>query len=68
MKKPPIPRALKPPAFSFAYVYEGQACIGHIIARGKIGTEAFDTADRSLGVFKNRSEAADALSKIAGAP
>ena len=49
------------PTASIAYVHDGQRCIGHIIARGKLGYEVFDRDDRSLGIFKTQVEAARAL-------
>jgi hypothetical protein len=41
-------------------VFDGQQCLGHVIARGNL-YEAFDRDDRSLGIFKTQSEAARAL-------
>jgi hypothetical protein len=38
-------------ATSMLPVYAGTTCIGFIIDRGRLGYEAFDTAERSLGVF-----------------
>ena len=32
-------------------VYDGQHCIGHVLSRGKLGIEAFDAHDRSLGIY-----------------
>jgi hypothetical protein len=32
-------------------VYDGRTCIGSLMPRGKSGVEAFDSADRSLGLF-----------------
>ena len=46
-------------------VYAGQTCIGHIYQRSKAGFEAFNTDDRSIGLFGSQREAADAL--ISGA-
>jgi len=46
---------------SFASVYDGQHCIGHVLARGRSGYEAFDADDHSLGVFTSVREAAAAL-------
>jgi hypothetical protein len=43
-------------------VYAGQTCIGHIYQRSKAGFEAFNTDDRSIGLFGSQREAADALS------
>jgi hypothetical protein len=36
---------------SLAYVYDGQQCLGHVLARGKTGFDAFDRDDKCLGVF-----------------
>jgi hypothetical protein len=38
---------------SLAYVYDRQQCLGHVLARGKTGFEAFDRDDRPLGLFPN---------------
>jgi hypothetical protein len=46
---------------TLAYVYDGRECLGHILARGKAGFEAFGKDDRSLGLFKTAKAAADAL-------
>jgi hypothetical protein len=47
-------------------VYDGgQRCIGHIIARGRDGFEAFDHDERSLGVFPSTKFAANAVSSEA---
>ena len=48
-------------------VYDGRQCVGWILARGKTGFEAFDAGERSLGLFDNQREAADAVSAAAGA-
>jgi hypothetical protein len=45
-----------------AYVYDGRDCLGFILARGKLGFEAFTNDERSLGMFKTQREAADAIS------
>jgi hypothetical protein len=42
-------------------VIAGQRCLGHIVARGPLGYEAFDRDDRSLGVFDKRAAAAGAV-------
>jgi hypothetical protein len=49
----------------FLAVYDGRSCIGHLLPRGKLGVEAFDRGDKSLGVFPNLKSAADAVSKRA---
>jgi hypothetical protein len=41
--------------------YEGQRCIGFVCSRGKLGFEAFDTEERSLGVYATQREAAAAI-------
>jgi hypothetical protein len=54
--------APKPASAPMVSVYDGTTCIGHVIARGKLGHEAFDREDKSVGVFETQSQAADALS------
>lgn len=46
------------------FVDGGTRCLGHLIDRGKLGVEAFDAEDRSVGLFASRDDAADVLSKI----
>jgi hypothetical protein len=46
---------------SWLAVYNGTRCVGHVIARGKRGYEAFDIDDRSVGLFPTHREAAGAL-------
>ena len=53
---------------SLAYVYDGRQCLGHVLARGKLGHEAFDRDDKSLGVFETQRQAANALLVEAGGP
>jgi hypothetical protein len=52
------PQATRP---SLLTVYDGRTCVGHLIRRGKTGVEAFDVGDRSIGIFKSASDAADAV-------
>jgi hypothetical protein len=40
--------------------YDGQRCIGFVCSRGKLGFEAFDSEERSLGCFKTAAAAANA--------
>jgi hypothetical protein len=47
---------------SLVSVYDGQTCIGFLLSRGCRGIEAFDAAERSLGLFSDQRAAADALS------
>jgi hypothetical protein len=42
-------------------VYDGQQCLGHVLARGKAGYEAFDRDDKSLGFSETQRQAANAL-------
>jgi hypothetical protein len=46
---------------SWLAVYNGTRCVGHVIARGRRGYEAFDVDDRSVGLFPTPQEAAGAL-------
>jgi hypothetical protein len=41
--------------------YDGQRCIGLVCSRGKLGFEAFDSEERSLGVYGTQREAAAAI-------
>jgi len=49
------------PASTWAAIYDGQRCIGHILHRGKRGWEAFGVNDESVGLFKTQVEAAHVL-------
>jgi hypothetical protein len=42
-------------------VYDGRACLGFILARGRAGFEAFASEERSLGVAGTQREAAAAI-------
>jgi hypothetical protein len=44
-----------------AYVYDGRACLGHVLSRGPKGFEAFDQDDKSFGIFETQRQAANAL-------
>jgi hypothetical protein len=48
-------------------IYAGQTCLGHAMARGRLGFEAFDLNDRSLRMFRTRAAAVDAVSSSASA-
>ena len=41
--------------------YDGQRCIGFVCSRGKLDFEAFDSEERSLGVYGTQREAAAAI-------
>jgi hypothetical protein len=47
-------------------VYDGRACLGFILARGRAGFEAFDREERSLGLYPAAPAAANAVSAAAG--
>jgi hypothetical protein len=44
-----------------SYVTNGREAIGHVLWRGKLGHEAFDREERSLGLFKTAAQAANAV-------
>jgi hypothetical protein len=46
---------------AMTYVYDRRECRGFVLARGKLGIEAFDAAERSLRLFESMREAADAI-------
>jgi hypothetical protein len=46
---------------SLIYVYDGRACLGHVLSRGKLGFEAFDLDEKSLGLFPTQRAAATAI-------
>jgi hypothetical protein len=52
-------RSLTP--LTWAAVYAGQTCIGHIIGRSRWGHEAYDVDDRSVGLFPRQPDAAKAI-------
>jgi hypothetical protein len=42
-------------------VYDGQVCVGFVLARGLREYEAFDAGEQSLGVFATRDAAVNKL-------
>jgi hypothetical protein len=58
----------RPAATPLVSVYDGRQCLGHVLARGKTGFEAFDRDDKSVGVFPTAKQAANALLVEAGGP
>src|SRR5258708_14992253 len=44
---------------SMAYVYDGRACVGFVLARGRAGFQAFDREQGSLGLFQTAAAAAN---------
>jgi hypothetical protein len=55
-----------PPTTPLVSIYDGRECVGFVISRGKLGYEALDRAERSLGLFPTQREAADAISARGG--
>jgi hypothetical protein len=53
------------PTTGLLSVYNGRTCVGHVLARGKSGFQAFDVDDKSLGIYRTRSEAIDAVTDAA---
>jgi hypothetical protein len=43
-------------------VYDGRACIGFILTRGRLGFEAYNADLNSLGFFQTQRAAANAIS------
>jgi hypothetical protein len=44
-----------------SYVYDGRACLGFVLSRGRAGFEAFDCEERSLGLYPAAPAAANAI-------
>jgi hypothetical protein len=44
-----------------SYIYDGRECRGFVLARGRLGFEAFDREERSLGLFPTAPTAANAV-------
>src|SRR5262249_27078379 len=44
-----------------SYVYDGRECLGFVLARGKVGFEALDREEHSLGIFSTQRKAATAI-------
>ena len=49
----------------FLSLYDGQTHLGFLLPRGRLGVEAYDRDDKSLGIFPNQKAAADAVSEAA---
>ena len=47
-----------------AYVYDGRECLGFAFAHGKLGFEAIDREEHSLGIFPTQRAAAAAIMEI----
>jgi hypothetical protein len=48
-------------SFPLLSVYDGRICRGFVVARGKLGFEAFDCDKRGLGTYPTQREAANAI-------
>jgi len=48
-----------------SYVYDGRQCLGFILRRGKLGFEAIDHGEVSLGLFPTAKAAAAAVMNAA---
>jgi hypothetical protein len=44
-----------------SYIYDGRECLGFVLARGKLGFEALDRDERSLGLYPTAPAAANAV-------
>jgi hypothetical protein len=51
----------KPSAASMLSVYDGRACVGFLLNRGRSGVEAFTADERSLGLYPTQDAGAAAL-------
>jgi hypothetical protein len=54
------------PASNLVSVYDGTICLGHVLYRPRVGYEAFDRNDQSVGIFPTQGEAANAISGDGG--
>ena len=52
---------MKTTTASLSYVYDGRACRGFVLSRGRAGFEAFDHKENSLGRFPTAAAAANAV-------
>jgi hypothetical protein len=52
--------ATKPSSTPLVSIWDGQRCLGFILARGKTGFEVF-TNEQSLGLFQSQKGAVGAL-------
>jgi len=50
-----------PPTTPLVSICDGRECLGHVLARGKAGYEAFDRDDKPIGIFETQRQAANAL-------
>jgi len=64
IQSPTAKRKLESSAAIMGVYYE-QRRIGHVLARGDERFEAYDHAERSIGIFKTEDDAATAIWKAA---
>jgi hypothetical protein len=43
-------------------IYDGRECLGFVLSRGPRGFEAFTANEKSLGLYPNQRDAANAVS------
>jgi hypothetical protein len=61
----PSSKSKATPTAATVSVYYDQHYIGHVLARGREGFEAYDHNEQSLGAFETEDEAATAIWKAA---
>jgi hypothetical protein len=52
-------------ASNLVSVYDGTACLGHVLYKPRVGFEAYDRDDKPIGLFASQREAANALTDAA---
>jgi hypothetical protein len=60
-----VTATIKQPLSWMAVLGSNDICIGHAISRGRIGVEAFDINDKSIGLFRTLADAKAALASLA---
>ena len=58
---PPRTNSKPRPSDRWLAIYNGRVCRGHLVQRGKLGYEAFNTDDGSLGCFLDEHAAVAAV-------
>jgi hypothetical protein len=56
-----LPLSTRRDAATLSFVNDGRETLGFILARGKLGFEAFDREERSLGLYPTAGAAANAV-------
>jgi hypothetical protein len=49
------------PSATLSYVTDGRECIGFVLSRGRLGFEALNREEQSLGLFPTAPAAANAV-------